>query len=68
MGTGKSSFLEMWRDLLSKEGAGTRRCGSTQLKLFLGQARCVFVLALDVDVLAAVATNKFGAALSEAPE
>ncbi|MGA5757150.1 KAP family P-loop NTPase fold protein [Nonomuraea bangladeshensis] len=38
------------------------------LKLFLGQARCVFVLALDVDVLAAVATNKFGAELRGAPQ
>lgn len=37
------------------------------LKLFLGESRCVFVLALDVDVLAAVATNKFGGALSGAP-
>ena len=30
------------------------------LKLFLGESRCVFVLALDLDVLAAVATSKFG--------
>ncbi|MFC6886451.1 KAP family P-loop NTPase fold protein [Actinomadura yumaensis] len=38
------------------------------LKLFVGHARCVFVLALDVDVLAAVATNKFGVDLKGAPE
>lgn len=38
------------------------------LKLFLGQSQCVFILALDVDVLAAVATNKFGQALQGAPE
>jgi KAP family P-loop domain len=38
------------------------------LKLFLGNARCVFVLALDVDVLAAVSTNKFRGALVGAPE
>lgn len=37
------------------------------LKLFLGESRCVFVLALDVDVLSAVATNKFGRALAGAP-
>ncbi|MFI2200228.1 P-loop NTPase fold protein [Streptomyces sp. NPDC020192] len=37
------------------------------LKLFLAQSQCVFVLALDVDVLAAIATNKFGAALKGAP-
>ncbi|MWK38879.1 AAA family ATPase [Actinomadura sp. J1-007] len=37
------------------------------LKLFVGHARCVFVLALDVDVLAAVATNKFGVDLKGAP-
>ncbi|MCX4742441.1 P-loop NTPase fold protein [Streptomyces antibioticus] len=37
------------------------------LKLFLGESRCVFVLALDLDVLAAVATNKFGDAFKDAP-
>lgn len=37
------------------------------LKLFLAETRCVFVLALDLDVLAAVATNKFGDALKGAP-
>jgi hypothetical protein len=37
------------------------------LKLFLGESRCVFVLALDVDVLAAAAANKFAGALSGAP-
>ncbi|WEO99459.1 P-loop NTPase fold protein [Streptomyces sp. FXJ1.172] len=37
------------------------------LKLFLAQSQCVFVLALDVDVLAAIATNKFGQALKGAP-
>ncbi|GAB3434358.1 hypothetical protein GCM10027569_85280 [Flindersiella endophytica] len=34
------------------------------LKLFLGNARCVFVLALDFDVLTAVSTKKFSGALS----
>jgi hypothetical protein len=38
------------------------------LKLFLGEANCVFILALDVDVLAAVATNKFSTALAGAPQ
>ncbi|MFB7381406.1 P-loop NTPase fold protein [Kitasatospora purpeofusca] len=38
------------------------------LKLFLGESHCVFVLALDVDVLSAVATNKFGKALTGAPD
>ncbi|MGC0334618.1 hypothetical protein RKD23_007608 [Streptomyces sp. SAI-170] len=37
------------------------------LKLFLAETQCVFVLALDLDVLAAVATNKFGDALKGAP-
>lgn len=37
------------------------------LKLFLAQSQCVFILALDLDVLAAVATNKFGEALKGAP-
>ncbi|MFF7312722.1 P-loop NTPase fold protein [Streptomyces sp. NPDC008137] len=37
------------------------------LKLFLGESRCVFVLALDLDVVAAVATKKFGEALAGAP-
>ncbi|MFG2801143.1 KAP family P-loop NTPase fold protein [Streptomyces pseudovenezuelae] len=37
------------------------------LKLFLAETQCVFVLALDLDVLAAVATNKFGEALKGAP-
>ncbi|MFJ3757757.1 P-loop NTPase fold protein [Streptomyces sp. NPDC090080] len=37
------------------------------LKLFLGESQCVFVLALDLDVLAAVATNKFGDAFRNAP-
>ncbi|MFF7264518.1 P-loop NTPase fold protein [Streptomyces sp. NPDC008159] len=37
------------------------------LKLFLAQSQCVFVLALDLDVLAAVATNKFDEALKGAP-
>ncbi|WP_225094765.1 P-loop NTPase fold protein [Streptomyces sp. CoH27] len=37
------------------------------LKLYLAQAQCIFVLALDVDVLAAIATNKFGEALKGAP-
>ncbi|KUN89327.1 KAP family P-loop NTPase fold protein [Streptomyces griseoruber] len=37
------------------------------LKLFLGESQCVFVLALDLDVLAAVATNKFGDAFKDAP-
>ncbi|MCG7203067.1 KAP family P-loop NTPase fold protein [Streptomyces arenae] len=37
------------------------------LKLFLGESQCVFVLALDLDVLAAVATNKFGDAFKSAP-
>lgn len=37
------------------------------LKLFLAQSQCVFVLALDLDVLAAVATNKFEEALKGAP-
>ncbi|MEU2617098.1 P-loop NTPase fold protein [Streptomyces sp. NPDC007157] len=37
------------------------------LKLFLGESQCVFVLALDLDVLAAVATNKFGDAFKNAP-
>ncbi|MGW2423021.1 KAP family P-loop NTPase fold protein [Streptomyces sp. NPDC001709] len=37
------------------------------LKLFLAHSQCVFVLALDLDVLAAIATNKFGDALKGAP-
>ncbi|MBX7548003.1 P-loop NTPase fold protein [Streptomyces sp. NPDC004232] len=37
------------------------------LKLFLAQSQCVFVLAMDVDVLAAIATNKFGESLKGAP-
>lgn len=37
------------------------------LKLFFAQSQCVFVLALDLDVLAAVATNKFDEALKGAP-
>lgn len=37
------------------------------LKLFLGESSCVFVLALDLDVLAAIATSKFGEALRDAP-
>ncbi|MFD3584303.1 P-loop NTPase fold protein [Streptomyces sp. NPDC058683] len=37
------------------------------LKLFLGESQCVFVLALDLDVLAAVATYKFGEAFKKAP-
>ncbi|AOR36485.1 hypothetical protein BFF78_40340 [Streptomyces fodineus] len=37
------------------------------LKLFLAHSQCVFVLALDLDVLAAIATNKFGEALKGAP-
>ncbi|MEU9475968.1 P-loop NTPase fold protein [Streptomyces sp. NPDC048191] len=37
------------------------------LKLFLAHSQCVFVLALDLDVLAAIATNKFGDALEGAP-
>jgi hypothetical protein len=38
------------------------------LKLFLGNAQCVFVLALDFDVLTAVSTNKFGTMLAGAPD
>jgi hypothetical protein len=33
------------------------------LKLFVGDARCIFVLAMDFDLLAAVATSKFGSAV-----
>ncbi|MGN5377609.1 P-loop NTPase fold protein [Streptomyces lasalocidi] len=36
------------------------------LKLFLAHSQCVFVLAMDVDVLAAIATNKFGESLKGA--
>ncbi|GAB3005491.1 hypothetical protein GCM10023080_083910 [Streptomyces pseudoechinosporeus] len=79
----ESDFAEAVEEFVRKDGRDGRlvvfvddldRCTPESamtvlesLKLFLAETRCVFVLALDLDVLAAVATNKFGDALKGAP-
>ncbi|MFF1692045.1 P-loop NTPase fold protein [Streptomyces sp. NPDC058257] len=64
---GKDGRLVVFVDDLDRCTPESAMTVLESLKLFLAETQCVFVLALDLDVLAAVATNKFGEALKGAP-